>query len=131
MFMAIYSSMVCIIYLCSVTVFGILDMEGKESSPLLEVKEQPSLSSVELLSSLGLTFEQPQKLLLLQLQHEKIQQQAEIEKQLVEKLHQQTEQAKLNLQQYRLDLIGSVTLVAEVDVELGSPFQHCQSQIQL
>lgn len=63
-------------------------------------------------------------MLLLQLKHDKIKQQAEIEKQLaVEKLRYQTEQAKLSLQQYKLDLIKSGKFIADRSVELERAFR--------
>lgn len=71
-------------------------------------QEQPPCSthitglSLPCLATGSLTFEQQKETLMLQLEHNKMKQQAEIEKQLaVEKMHYQTEQTKLSLQQYR------------------------------
>lgn len=58
------------------------------------------------MTSTGLTFGQQEELLVLQMAHEKAKQQAEIDEQIaVEKLLQQTEQAKLNLLQYKLAFV--------------------------
>ena len=47
----------------------------------------------------GLTFEQQKELLMLQLDHDKFKLKAELEKELaVEKMRQQTEQAKLDME---------------------------------
>lgn len=60
-------------------------------------------------------------MLMLQLKHEEMIKKAEAEKQLmVEKLHFEMEQAKLNLQQYRLDLIKSGKLATNRLVGLES-----------
>lgn len=65
----------------------------------------------------NLTLEQQKEMLMLQLKHEEMIKKAEIEKQLmVEKLRFETEQAKLNLQQYRLDLIKSDRVAEGFDV---------------
>jgi len=69
----------------------------------------------------GLTFEQQREMLVLQLDHDKLKQRAEIEKQLaVERLRVQTEEAKLALQQCRLDLIRS----GKVSLRPGSDRSH-------
>lgn len=60
----------------------------------------------------NLTFEQQKEMLMLLSEHDKMQQQAEIEKQLAEeKLHYQIEQAKLSIEKYNLDFIKSGKLV--------------------
>ncbi|CAL8310705.1 unnamed protein product [Gadus morhua 'NCC'] len=57
-------------------------------------------------SASDLTFEQQKELLLLQLEHAKTLKSVEIEKQIaVEKLRYQTEQAKLSVEQSRLELL--------------------------
>ncbi len=74
-----------------------------------------------LVATANLTFEQQKEMLMLQLKHDEMIKKAEIEKQLaVEKLRYQTEQTKLSLQQYKLDLIKSGQLVTDGSVELES-----------
>lgn len=65
----------------------------------------------------GLTFDQQKELLLLQLEHDKFKLKAETEKQLaVERLRQQTEQAKSGVEQARLQLIKEGKLLAGSEV---------------
>ena len=71
----------------------------------------------------NLTFEQQKEMLLLQLEHDKVKQRTEIEKQIaIEKMHCEMEQAKLSLQKSRLELIKSGEMVDEsVDGLLPPP----------
>lgn len=71
-------------------------------------------------SVVNLTFEQQKELLLLQLERDQMRQ-TETEKQFaIEKLRHQTEQAKLSLQQYKLDLIKSGKSVSEGSVDFDT-----------
>lgn len=73
----------------------------------------------------GLTIEQQKEMLMLQLQHDKMKHDAEIEKQLaVEKLRFQAELAKVALEQYKLDLIKSGKLRSDSSVGRES-FSSC------
>lgn len=66
------------------------------------------------------TFKQQKEVLKLQLEHDKMRQ-VEIEKQLaIEKLRFQTEQAKLQLQQYKLDLMKSGKLIGDGSFEVDA-----------
>lgn len=73
--------------------------------------------SVDVAGSTNLTFEQQKEMLLIQLKHDEIMQKAEIDKQLmVEKLRFETEQAKLALEQHRLELIKSGMIISDCSV---------------
>lgn len=89
--------------------------EGTEISSLACTVDAASINP----SACALTFEQQREMLILQLRHDEVMQKAEIEKQLhVEKLHFETEQAKIALEQHRLELIKDGTLTSDRSVGL-------------
>ncbi len=64
---------------------------------------------VPMASMTYLTFEQQKELMMMQMQHEKVIQQKELE---VEVIKQKTEQEKLKIEQYKLDLVKEGKLSA-------------------
>lgn len=61
-------------------------------------------------------------MLFIQLKHDEIMQKVEIDKQLrVEKLRFETEQAKLALEQHRLELIKNGTIISDYSVDFTKP----------
>ncbi|XP_036974481.1 uncharacterized protein LOC119030758 [Acanthopagrus latus] len=90
---------------------GVLDEESRHLPPL---------------AASNLTFEQQKEMLLLQLEHEKVKQRTEIEKQIaIEKMPCEMEQAKLSLQRSRLELIRSGKMVDESVLSPPSESSEC------
>ena len=80
------------------------------------------------LTATGLTFDQQKELLMLQLDHDKFKLKAELEKELaVERMRQQTEQAKLEMEQSRLTLIKEGKLSAASELSKKSSLVSEQS----
>lgn len=77
-------------------------LKVKENEPTVAPSAAPVSSPVDC----GLTFEQQKELLLLQLEHDKFKLQVEMEKELaLENVWQKTEEARLEVEQSRLQLI--------------------------
>lgn len=90
------------------TVKSILKANLIESSIVMELFS-PGLATFRSTTNAHnpvLSFEQLKELLLLQLEHDRLKQQQDLEKELeVERFKQEMERAKLMLQQVRLDLV--------------------------
>ncbi|KAI3374913.1 hypothetical protein L3Q82_021054, partial [Scortum barcoo] len=79
---------------------------------MAEVEERSPVSTILSAQGQGLTFEQQKELLLMQMEHEKRKHELEIKKQIeVERIRQETEKSKLDLQGYRLSLNKSGKVV--------------------
>ncbi|KAG1932777.1 hypothetical protein F2P79_020923 [Pimephales promelas] len=75
---------------------GIITEEIEDPSPI------PTIKPIQVQ---GLTFEQQKELLVMQMDHEKLKHELEIKKQIeLERIRQQTEKSKLDLEEYRLSL---------------------------
>lgn len=109
---------------------------------LFEIKvltADPSAVSPDTLLSLpllatGLTFDQQKELFMLQLEHDKFKLRVEVEKELeVEKMRQRTEQAKLEMEQARLEVIKEGKLLAGggFNREMALFFEQCLDGVDI
>ncbi len=94
------------------SVLGVFGEEKVQSPPLLPnvLSQQP-----------GLTFEQQKELMRMQLEHERAKHKLEVKKQLeLERIRQQSEKAKLDLEGCRLSMIKEGVLSADGGGQAGS-----------